>query len=323
MNSRQLPLPARLGALIVLSALALGGCATSETESTLSAEGSQSASPDARDSAEEKVGPVAIEEIHALDIDAGAGVLRLATQTGVLVAPLPVTDEPVARTSLLGDRSDVVMAYVRLGTRLLVSGHPAPAEGDEPELENLGVWEGSTESGEWQVIALDGEVDFHTMTAAGSTAADAVVAGLDAVTSTVYVSPDAGLSWQTGDVIGATSLAFTANAGTLVAATSVGVFASTDRGRTFSVVEEAPALTLMATPPVGAKEWRIVGIDALGTLFESTDGLEWEQIGVTPVYPEALALSTDPDAIYLATTSGVSVTSDGGETFTSLLQLTP
>ena len=323
MNSRQLSLSARLGALVVVGALALTGCATATTDSTMGSTESGSASPEARDAADETSAAASIEVIHALDIDTGAGVLRLATPAGVFIAPLPVTDEPVARTTLLGERADSVMAYVRLGDRILVSGHPAAHEGEDPELENLGVWEASADTGEWQVVALDGEVDFHTMTAAGSTAADAVVAGLDASTTTIYVSPDAGLSWQTGDVIGATSLAFTTNGATLVAATSVGVFASTDRGRTFTAVEEAPALTLMATPPVGAKEWRIVGIDATGNLFESTDGLEWEQIGATPVYPDALALSTDPEAIYLATTSGVSVTTDNGETFTTLLQLTP
>lgn len=323
MNSRHLPLPARLGALLVVGALALTGCATATTDSTMGTADAEGASPEARDSADETSATPGIERINALDIDTGAGVLRLATPTGVLVAPLPVTDEPVARTTLLGERADNVMAYVRLGDRLLVSGHPSVPEGEEPDLENLGVWEASAATGEWQVIALDGEVDFHTMTAAGSTAADAIVAGLDAASSTIYVSPDAGLSWQTGHVIGATSLAFTANGATLVAATSVGVFASTDRGRTFTVIEEAPALTLMATPPVGAKEWRIVGIDATGNLFESTDGLEWEQIGITPVYPDALALSTDPEAIYVATAGGVSVTTDNGETFTSLLQLTP
>lgn len=322
MTSLSSTLPARLGALMILGALTLTGCATTTSDSTLGSTETDGATPEARDSADETSAAPAIDRVNALDIDTGAGVLRLATPVGVFVAPLPVTDEPVARTTLLGERTDSVMAYVRLGDRILVSGHPAAAEGDEPELENLGVWEALSEAGDWQVIALDGEVDFHTMTAAGSTAADAIVAGLDAATSTVYVSPDAGLSWQTGDVIGATSLAFTAGGATLVAATSVGVFASTDRGRTFTAVEEAPALTLMATPPVGAKEWRIVGVDATGNLFESTDGLEWEQIGATPVYPEALALSTDPDAIYLATTGGVSVTTDNGETFTSLLQLT-
>lgn len=322
MNSRQLLLRARLGALVMVSALALTGCAASTTDSTMGSTQNGTASPEASDSGDEAADSTGIERVHALDIDTGAGVLRLATSAGVLVAPLPVTDEPVARTTLLGDRTDSVMAYVRVGDRILVSGHPAAEEGEDPELENLGVWEAAADTGEWQVIALDGEVDFHTMTAAGSTAADAVVAGLDAATTTIYLSPDAGLSWQTGDVIGATSLAFTEGGATLIAATSVGLFASADRGRSFTAVEDAPALTLLATPPVGAKEWRIVGVDATGNLFESTDGLEWEQIGVTPVYPEALALSTDPDAIYLATSSGVSVTTDNGETFLTLLQLT-
>lgn len=287
----------------------------------------------------------AASAITALDIDELAGVVRIATASGVLEAPLPVepadegaepaegeevaADEPTveaaeepatpATPQLLGDRVDQVKSYERLGTRILVSGHPV----DDSDEEHLGLWEADVETGEWQPLALTGEVDFHAMASAGVTPADGVLAAADAVTGSIFYSPDGGASWQTGAELESTSLAFTADAGVLLAVTPNGLQASTDRGQTFAAVEDAPELTLLATPPVGSKTWRIVGVTATGELWRSTDGLTWEQVGELPFTPVALAIGATEGAVYAATEDAVSVTVDGGVTLSPIVELAP
>ncbi|MFN3708607.1 WD40/YVTN/BNR-like repeat-containing protein [Microcella sp.] len=312
-------LRARLRAVALLGAatMALTGCATSSTEAAdAPVQADVAAAPDATVAPEEAVAPT---RVSALDIDEGAGVIRLATDRGVYVAALPDTDTAARSTTVLGDRTDDIKAYQRVGARLLISGHPHdPAASAD---ERLGLWVGDASSGEWQPFALAGEVDFHAITAAGPTPADAIIAAADTASNSLYYSPDGGESWQKGAVIGATSLAFTSDGSTLVAVTPVGVKVSTDRGRTFVEPEAAPALQLVATPPVGTKDWRIVGVDSAGALWRSSDGDRWEQFGALAVVPAALALGKSGEVIYVATTEGVFVSNDGGETLTLMVEL--
>lgn len=322
-------------------AIALSGCAGGVDEADSAGDGPGA---DASMEADMLTAPAA-SAITALDIDEIAGVVRIATASGVLEAALPVApadDEaeaaegeapeadapegdaveestaPVA-PQLLGDRVDQVKSYERLGTRILVSGHPV----DDSAEDHLGLWEADVETGEWQPLALTGEVDFHAMASAGVTPADGVLAAADAVTGSIFYSPDGGASWQTGAELESTSLAFTADASVLLAVTPDGLQASTDRGQTFAAVEDAPELTLLATPPVGSKTWRIVGVTATGELWRSTDGLTWEQVGELPFAPVALAIGATEGAVYAATEDAVSVTTDGGVTLSPIVELAP
>ncbi|BAU31125.1 BNR/Asp-box repeat-containing protein [Microcella alkaliphila] len=310
----------RAAALLGAAALLLSGCATAISEGADAPVQADVAAAPEQASAPEQA-DVLPTRIAALDIDETAGVIRVATDRGIYVATLPDTDtDTVARsTTLLGDRIDDVKSYQRLGARVLISGHP-----NDPEVsadERLGLWVGDTESGEWAPFALTGEVDFHAITAAGPTAADAIIAAADTVSNTLFYSPDGGESWQKGAVIGATSLAFTSDGSTLVAVTPVGLKVSTDRGRTFLEPEAAPALQLVATPPVGTKEWRIVGVDSAGALWSSTDGDRWQQFGALAAVPADLALGKSGEVIYVATADGVFVSNDGGETLTLMVTL--
>lgn len=312
----------RAAALLGAAVLLLSGCATAISEvadapvqADVAAAPEQASAPEQAD--------VLPTRIAALDIDETAGVIRVATDRGIYVATLPDTDtdtDTAARSAtLLGDRIDDVKSYQRLGARVLISGHP-----NDPEVsadERLGLWVGDTESGEWAPFALTGEVDFHAITAAGPTAADAIIAAADTVSNTLFYSPDGGESWQKGAVIGATSLAFTSDGSALVAVTPVGLKVSTDRGRTFVEPEAAPALQFVATPPVGTKEWRIVGVDSAGALWSSTDGDRWQQFGALAAVPAALALGKSGEVIYVATADGVFVSNDGGETLTLMVDL--
>ncbi len=338
MTSRNWSTFARACAAGSVVALALAGCASG-------ADGADSAvtAPGAESSMEaDMLTAPAVPTITALDIDEIAGVVRIATASGVLEAPLPATpaeqpgegeqadgaepaeadvaETPVAVSpQLLGDRVDQVKSYERLGTRILVSGHPV----DDTDDEHLGLWEADAETGEWQPLALTGEVDFHAMASAGVTPADGVIAAADSVTGAIFFSPDGGESWQSGAELDASALAFTSDAGVLLAVTPTGLQASTDRGQSFAAVDNAPELTLVATPPVGSKNWRILGATATGELWRSVDGLTWEQVGELAFAPVAIAIGASDGAIYVATETAVSVTTDGGITLTAVVDIMP
>lgn len=299
--------------------LALAGCAADGEEAADGVDASSSA-PGADASIEaDSLNAPASSVITALDIDEVAGVVRIATAAGVLEAPLPVEEgETVSDVEVLGERVDEVKSYERLGTRILVSGHPVD---DEADVEHLGLWQADTETGEWQPLALEGEVDFHAMASAGATPADGVIAAADTVSGTIYFSPDGGESWQTAATLDASALAFTADASTLLAVTPEGVQASSDRGQTFEPVEGAPELVMLATPPVGTSEWRIVGVTDTGELWSTVDGVEWQAIGAFTIEPSAIALGKSPDAVYAVTPESVVVTTDGGGSLTVLVTL--
>lgn len=308
----------RGAAVLAAAALLLAGCApAADVAADAPAQADMAAAPGA--TAQPEDAAVAPTRIAALDIDETAGVIRVATDRGVYVAALPDTDTAARSTTVLGDREDNIKAYQRLGTRVLISGHPGELDSDAEE--RLGLWIGDADSGEWAPFALAGEVDFHAITAAGPTAADAIIAAADTVSNSLYYSPDGGESWQKGAVIGATALAFTSDGSNLVAVTPVGIKVSPDRGRTFVEPESVPALQLVATPPVGTKDWRIVGVDAAGALWSSTDGERWQQFGALSVVPAALALGKSGEVIYVATVDGVYVSNDGGETLTLMVEL--
>jgi hypothetical protein len=304
---------------VSIAALALASCAggsENAVDAAVHTDISSGASPSAASSEQASESPT---RITTLDIDETAGVIRIATDRGVFVAPLPEGDVPVRVIAPLGERSDEIKAYQRLGTRVLISGHPSA---NDPEAgERLGLWLGDAETGEWQPFALAGEVDFHSIAAAGPSPADAIIAAADTVTNTVFYSPDGGESWQKGGIVGATSLAFTADGSALVAATPVGVKVSTDRGRKFADAEDSPALQLLATPPIGTRDWRIVGVDAAGVLWSSTNGTEWRQFGEFAAIPAAIALGKSGEVVYVATPDGVFVSNDGGATLTLMLEL--
>ncbi|HET8957385.1 MAG TPA: hypothetical protein VFM95_02900 [Microcella sp.] len=320
MTSRNWSTFARACAAAGVVVLALAGCAADGEEAADGADATTTApGGEASMDAELLESSSADGQFTALDIDELAGVVRIATAAGVREAPLPTEEgETVGGTDLLGERVAEVKSYERLGTRILVSGHPADDEADDA---HLGLWEIDTESGEWQPLAFEGDVDFHAIASAGATPADGVLAAADSVTGSIYYSPDGGLSWQTAASLDASALAFTADASTLFAVTPDGLQASADRGQTFAPVEGAPELVMLATPPVGTSEWRIVGVTQSGELWRTIDGVEWQPIGALTIEPSAIALGKSPDAVYAVTPESVVVTTDGGQTLTVLVTL--
>lgn len=300
---------AAVGAALSLSLL-LGACSVATTTGADGSAGASAAHPESSEVTE------VVSHVHALDLDETTGFVHVATHTGLLVAPLPHDGETVSEATPLGDWRGDAMGFVRVGDRLYVSGHPAHDE-DAPPV--IGLRASDLTGEEWTTIGLDGEVDFHALTAGGTSKAEALLAGLDSVSGRVLVSPDDGEGWQEGATLGARSLAFNADASTLFATSARGLLASTDRGRTFSPVVDAPDLVLLAASPVGATTFLMAGVDLDGVLHLSADGLTWEVAGELPFLPEAIAVG-EQGALAIADTREVAHSVDRGATWNTIVR---
>ena len=172
-----------LAAAGVVAVLALTNCAA---DSTLESASSTSAAPTATSSATRpgSAAPVASvvevagdawSHVHNLAYDGPA--LLLGTHEGLY------RQEPGQPPQLLSETPFDVMALTNDGSRWLASGHPGRGE-DLPA--DLGV-RASDDGTTWTTLSLLGEVDFHRLTAAGST-----ILGVSAHDNALLRSTDAG-----------------------------------------------------------------------------------------------------------------------------------
>jgi hypothetical protein len=198
----------------------------------------------------------ALDHVHGLSVDS-AGTILAGTHSGlVAVAPSGATTE-------VGTSDDDLMGLAGVsGSDVLVaSGHPGPSN---PGPNPLGLRRSDDGGRTWTDRSLLGEVDFHALATDGT-----VVVGFDG-TRGIRVSTDAGATWSAGATVAAAALALTPDA--VWAITPAGLERSTDLARTFTPVEDAPALVLLAGTGDGL--W---GIDADGYAWRSRDGAAWEQ----------------------------------------------
>lgn len=288
----------------------LGACSAATTTGADDSAGGSAPQPKSSEVA------AGVSHVHGLDLDETTGFVHVATHTGLLLAPMPHDGETVSAAMPLGDWRGDAMGFVRVGDRLYVSGHPAHDE-DAPPV--IGLRASDLTGDEWTTIGLDGEVDFHALTAGGTSKAEILIAGLDSVSGRVLVSPNDGEGWQEGATLGARSLAFDDDAATLFATSARGLLASTDRGRTFSPVVDAPSLVLLASSPVGATTFLMAGVDIDGALHLSTDGLTWEAAGELPFLPEAIAVG-EQGALAIADTREVAHSVDRGANWNTIVR---
>jgi hypothetical protein len=249
--------------------------------------------------------PIIVSHVHAVDYDLQRETAYVATHEGVLSV---AANGSVER---LGQWAGDVMGMARFGDTIYFSGHPAPGDNLPP---NIGVYDLNVQSGEFAPISLLGEVDFHSMTIAQSSDGMAL-AGIDSATSQVMVSRDGAETWTTGMPIGARSLSWDANAEKLYATTEQGLLASTDDGMTFTAVDGAPLLVLLASSPAAVStEAFLVGVDIDGYVHTSPDGVTWTSIGLAPPLTDALAVGND-GSIVVAGIEGVHRSEDRGATW--------
>lgn len=255
--------------VVTLVSLVLAGC-SSQSEERPQAANSNGPSV--------KLNPE-INHLHGLHINADGTVLA-GTHTGLFAV------EPSGSTSRVGNTDDDLMGMTGVpGTNtVLSSGHPGRSS-DAPN--PLGLME-STDGGQnLTTKSLIGELDFHVLTSNGG-----IIVGFDGTTG-LLVSTDSGTSWTAGASLPTASLAIT-DAG-VWAVTTNGLQLSTDAARTFSVVPDAPPLSVVSAGTDGA----LWGVDVDGNAWRSRGGRTWQMhSSIGPV--DALTAS-DYDNAYAAT----------------------
>ncbi|QIK75796.1 F510_1955 family glycosylhydrolase [Nocardioides piscis] len=245
--------------------------------------------------------PAEAGHVHGMALNAADGLLYLGTHGGTML----VQDDSISR---VGDSTIDLMGFAAAGPdHFYASGHPGPGD----DLPNpVGLIE-STDGGEtWSSLSLSGEVDFHTLGAAG----DQVYGfGGELLTSAN------GEDWTPGaDDVAPASLAVDPSDGDrVVATTEHGPTRSEDAGQTFTHLDGAPLLLFVAWPTADAL-WG-VGVD--GTVHLSSDaGQTWQARGAVDS-PAAFAAGED-DTLAVATETQIVVSRDGGESFEAVAEIT-
>lgn len=241
-----------------------------------------------------------VAHVHGLGIDPGDSTLYAATHFGVFRIP---ESGPATR---IADRYQDTMGFTVVGPRhFLGSGHPDERE-DKPS--RLGLIE-STDAGEtWRALSLEGEVDFHALQFAHGS-----VYGFDSGTARFMVSKDRR-TWDSRSVMPMLDFAVSPAApDTILAATQqYGVVRSTDGGRSFTPVKDAPPIAYLTWPAPDL----LYGVTVTGAVMVSADsGASWQQRGSLDGQPQALVADGN-QKVYAATETGIYASTDGGRTFT-------
>ncbi|PXY28242.1 F510_1955 family glycosylhydrolase [Prauserella muralis] len=271
------------GAVAVIAAVALAGCGQTGEQA---ADNEADAAP-------------TLGHVHGLGVDPADGTLYAASHYGVF--RLPDQGDP----ELIADRQQDTMGFTIVGPRhFLGSGHPDPDEDLPP---HLGLIE-STDAGQtWKSLSLSGETDFHALEAKHK-----LVYGYDSQTQQLMVTADRQNWDRRARIALADFTVHPTNADTLLATTEEGPARSTDGGRTFAAMAEAPVLLLLGWPAEGT----LIGIDPDGRVHTSKDGgASWSAAGQVPGAPQALATNGNSE-VYVATETGIHASRDGGRTFT-------
>ncbi|CAM3368002.1 F510_1955 family glycosylhydrolase [Kibdelosporangium persicum] len=242
--------------------------------------------------------------VHGLGIDPADGTLYAASHYGLF--RIPATDRPARVTE---SRQDT-MGFTVVGPRhFLGSGHPDPAQ-DGPN--HLGLIE-STDAGQnWRSLSLSGAADFHALEAKHNQ-----VYGYDGQTRRLLVSTDRQ-NWDPRVSVALADFAVSPiDPNTLLATTERGLARSTDGGRTFTPVSNAPDLLLVDWPSATV----VLGITPDGSVHTSQDaGATWSQQGKVPGESRAVTANGSGE-VHIATESAIHTSLDGGRTFSVRAQL--
>lgn len=223
-----------------------------------------------------------LAHVHGLHVDADGTVLA-GSHTGLFAIG---SDGNLSR---VGSSDDDFMGLsgVPATDILFTSGHP----GESSAAANpLGLRSSNDGGLSWSDRSLEGQVDFHALTAD-----ERILIGFDGSTG-LLVSADRGSTWSPGAAVLTASLAIT-NSG-VWAVTPDGLQHSTDTARTFSPVAGAPNLVLLAG--AGDALW---GIDTDGYAWRSRNGTDWQQRSATDSVEALTAIGYD--TAYAASPQGL------------------
>ncbi len=241
-----------------------------------------------------------LAHVHELGVDPGTGDLYAGSHHGLI--RVPQQGEP----SLVGGLVQDFMGFTVVGpNHFLASGHPGPGQ-DGPS--NVGLIESTDGGRSWQTLSLAGQADFHALEARHG-----LVYGSNA--GQLMVSKD-GRAWDTRARIAMADLAVSPkDPQTLLVTTQQGLARSTDGGRSFQLVPDAPLLQRVTWPDTGG----LVGVTPEGIVQVSDDGgTTWSPRGSVGGAPEALTASGEQ--VHVAVGGTIVSSDDGGRTFRTRYQ---
>ena len=246
------------------------------------------------------------QHVHGIFVDPVSTKILLATHDGLYdatgKAPVKIGTETI---DLMGftATADPLVFYA--------SGHPGPGS----SLPNPVGLIRTTDAGKtWEPVSRQGQSDFHALTASGDS--------LVAFDGQLRTSHD-GMTWATSPASFAPAVLAGNPATTVVLATTEGgLQRSTDSGKTWKAVPTAPVLQFAAFAASEEKApTDVVGVTPDGSVHVSSDaGLTWTPTGKVEGQVQAvtaLSVANGKPAIWVATTTDIQSSSDGGTTFSS------
>jgi hypothetical protein len=271
-----------------------------------------------------------LEHVHGLDYDPATGRTYAAAHSGLWLIPTDTltdygTTTPATDTTVDGplggvaqDTMGFTVSAAAEGT-LFASGHPDPAASEALEQPNLGLIRSIDYGDSWESVSLPGETDFHDIATATLPDGQTRIYGYDSGRGVVRISDDTGTTWADGASIALRDLTVdAADPDRVFATTAEGLLVSTDAGRTFTTVPEAPALYLLDAVPNDAGGG-LVGVATDGRIWTSTAGLEWSGHGSAAGAVEAFSYVEGQTPWILAFDDrGVVASSDFGQEWTVL-----
>lgn len=273
----------RTRAVVGCVLIALGGCAGSPDEKPTSGAGAS------------------LEHVHGLGVDPKDGVLYAGTHHGIFRVTRTSIEGPVA------DRQQDFMGFTVVGPgHFLASGHPGPGQ-DGPGA--LGLLE-STDGGKtWKTRSLAGQADCHALAAgAGTTYC------MNSVIGELLASTDLR-SWDVRSAEPVFDVAVNgSDPDAVIVTTEQGLKSSSDGGRTFRPVRDAPVLLFV--------EWltddSLIGAGPDGQVFVRSPGQEaFAKVGMLSGPPEAFH-AADPKDFFASVGGKIWASSDRGQTFRRL-----
>lgn len=274
----------RTSALVAASALALSSCSSP----------TPTRSPAPVDSG------YPTGHLHGMTVDTATKRVLLATHDGLF----DVSAQPASR---IGPVIDLMGFTATDDGEFYASGHPGMGT-DLPD--PVGLIRSEDRGKTWELLSRQGESDFHALTKTR----DGIV-GFDGQVTT---SAD-GQEWNPSDFsLQPFSLAASTTSNAVLATTEEGLQRSTDAGRTWNALPQAPLLLL--TDLDGAN---VAGVTPNGQVHISADaGTTWEPGGRVEGEPAAITIHTKDDGtldVWVATATGVEVSNDGGHNFSALI----
>ncbi|MBH0083881.1 hypothetical protein I6E60_10600 [Salinibacterium sp. SWN167] len=250
------------------------------------------------------------EHVHGLGIDSSENLL-VASHSGIYRV-----DATGALSGPLGGEPFDAMGFASAGDQYFVSGHPS-ADSSTFRGPNLGLLS-SADSGEsWTSLSLAGTTDFHTLTVNQNDPKR--VYGLSSDRAPLLASEDGGVTWSEGASIQAYALVADPNTPDRVFATTPdGMLVSDDAGQSFSALEDAPLLYLLAAVP--SVSGALVGVDVEGAVWvRPSEDAPWSDRGTVEGTAYAIALGDSGERIALIDERGLVESFDGGESWTVLV----